>query len=498
MKIKTLLLPLLLASFASAELAVDPIYASHMVLQHGKPVVISGTSDKSAPVTVTFAGQTVKAKVARGKWQATLQPLDINAEGADLTISQNQDSITLEDVLVGEVWLASGQSNMLWRLNQTGDRNAIAKAANPQFRFYHAEPQVSTDARVFKPEEIKTLEEGGMYEGSWSASSPESCPRMSAVGFYFGQNLQRTLGVPVGVVHTSLGGSEMIAWMPTATLKSKYRDALGNQWVDCKYMTPWLKTRAKQNVGNDLSLPHPYKPAFLFESGISQWKNFTFAGVIWYQGETDAENPDQKLNCRLLSDLVTSWRGFFGDEELPFLMVQLPRINDKTLLRKYWPEFRQVQDQVADDLPRVFTSVTIDLGSADSNVHPPRKKEVGERLANLAAAQVYGKKVPFSGPVFDRVEPKGSSLVVRLKHAEGLATTDGQPPVGFEVSANGKKFFPASAEIDGDTIVLTSPEVRAPKHARYAWATYLEPNLTNADKLPTAPFTSVPRKGKKK
>lgn len=496
MKLKALLLPLLLASFASAELSVDPIYASHMVLQHGKPVAISGTSDKSAPVSVSFAGQTVKAKVAKGKWQATLQPLDINAEGAELTIAQNEDTLTLEDVLVGEVWLASGQSNMLWRLNQTGDKNAIAQSSNPQFRFYHAEPQVSTASVVYGPEDIKKLEEGGMYEGSWAVSSPETCPRMSAVGFYFGQTLQKELGIPVGVIHTSLGGSEMIAWIPTATLKSKYRDALGHQWTESKYMTPWLRSRAKQNTASNPSLPHPFKPAFLFESGIAPWKNFPIAGVIWYQGESDAENQNQQQNRRLLKDLIASWRGFFGQEQLPFLMVQLPRINDKTPLRQFWPEFRQVQEQVAQTVPHVFRSVTLDLGSKNSDVHPPRKKEVGERLARLAAACVYDKKVPFSGPVFDKVERKGNALVVHLKHAEGLTTTDGQPPVGFEVSDNGKKYVPATAEIEGETIVLTSPEAKRPKCARYAWATYLEPNLVNGDKLPAAPFVSDPKEKK--
>lgn len=498
MKRSVLLLSLLLASFASAELTVDPIYASHMVLQHGKPVVISGSSDKNTPVSVSFAGQTVKAKVAKGKWQATLQPLDINAEGEDLTITQNQDTLTLEDVLVGEVWLASGQSNMLWRLNQTGDKSAIAQAANPQFRFYHAEPQVSTASVVYGPDDVKKLEEGGMYEGSWAVSAPDTCPRMSAVGFYFGQTLQKELGVPVGVIHTSLGGSEMIAWIPTATLKSKYRDALGNQWLECKYMTPWLRSRAKQNTGSNPSIPHPYKPAYLFDSGIAQWKDFPIAGVIWYQGESDAESQDQQQNRRLLKDLIASWRGFFGNEGLPFLMVQLPRINDNTLLRRFWPEFRQVQEQVAQSVPQVYRSVTLDLGSKNSDVHPPRKKEVGERLAHLAAACVYDKKVPFSGPVFDRAEPKGNSLMIHLNHAEGLTTTDGQPPVGFEVSDNGKKYVPATAEIDGETVILTSSEVKRPKYARYAWATYLDPNLVNGDKLPTAPFVFDAKEKKKK
>ena len=476
-----------------ADVAFDGMFGSHMVLPRDREISVTGTTDApSTPVEITFGDTKVKAVVKGKTWKAALPAMPASAEERKLTATQGGTEATLDDVLVGEVWLASGQSNMLFRLNQSaGGAQAIAASENPLFRFYHAEPQVHTNAAPYGEKEKKILKEGNMFAGSWAASSPATSPRMSAVGYYFGQKLQKRLGVPVGVIHASVGGAEMMAFMPPSMLKKKeYKSCATPRWLESPYMSAWVRGRARKNIGNDLDAPHPYKPAYLFETGIAPWTSFPISGVIWYQGESDAEIPGMEQNKKLLADMIASWRDAFGAPELPFLMVQLPRINDKTPLRAYWPEFRQVQAEVAADVPGVECVTTIDLGSTDSNVHPPRKTEVGERLADVAAAKVYGKNVPFSGPVFEKAKVKGSAVLLAWKHADKLQTANGAAPAGFEVAGRDKKFFPAEAEIKGRHILIRSKEVSKPVFARYAWLTYIEPNLVNGDKLPAVPFTA--------
>ncbi len=484
-----------------AAVEFDAIYGDGMVLQRGCEVLVRGTTDKpSEPVTVKFNGQTVKAETKGKNWSAVLQPMEANAQGQTLEASQKSSTATVQNVVVGEVWLASGQSNMLWRLNQTpGNPQTIAQSANENFRFYHSEPQVHTSPPRYTPELLERVKEKRMYEGKWAVSAPATSPLMSAVGYYFGQELQKQLGVPVGVIHAALGGSNMLAWIPRDVVKKEYPGCQGNDWVKSKFASDWVRGRAQQNVGSggDFSL-HPYAPSYLYETGIEQWEGFPMAGVIWYQGESDAEILDNEQNKKLLKDLISSWRDKLGKKDLPFLQVQLPRINDKAKLRAYWPEFRQVQSEVAEEMPGVECVVTMDLGSTNSDVHPPRKVEVGERLAATALKEVYGKEVAASGPVVNGFKVKGSKVLVKLENADGLKTTNGAAPVGFELAGADKNFVPASAEIKGESVILTADGVKTPRYMRYGWAVFMEPNLVNEAGLPTAPCPATDGKMAKK
>ena len=486
---KRIFLLSLLCSAVGMAVEFDSVFGDHMVLQQGTPIVISGTTDKSGDITLTFGDAKVKAAVKGKKWQATLPPQTATAEGKTLTATQGSATAELTDVVVGEVWIASGQSNMLFRMNQTDNgKTAIAESANSNLRFYHSEPQLHTNNAVYNEAELQRMRDSKMYEGHWAVSAPESSPRMSAVGYWFGKSLQEHLGVPVGVIHAALGGSEMLAWMPEKTLKKKYADCLTPKWLESKYISAWVRGRASKNLGADKAGNHPYGPGFLYKTGIEPWKHFPVAGVIWYQGESDAEIQDMKQNGQLLGDLITSWRKELGKENLPFIQVQLPRINDKTPLRAYWPEFRLVQADAAAKMPGVECVTTIDLGSTNSDVHPNRKVEVGERLALTAAAKVYGKELEYSGPVITGVQKQGKELVLTMAHAKGLHTKNGAAPVGFEVAAANGDFSPAEARIEGESIILSCPAVKSPARARYGWATYMEPNLVNEADLPTVPY----------
>lgn len=488
---------LLCTAAAQAALTVAPIYTPHMVLQRGAAVPICGTTDSNTPVTVEFAGQHVKAQLKNGKWKAELRPMEACAEGRTLSITQGNETVELPDVLVGEVWLASGQSNMLWRLNQTGDTAALNDAGTSNsFRFFHSEPAVNPAGGRFNPELCARLERGEMYSGTWTADTPKSRARMSAVGYYFGQNLQRYIGVPVGVIHCSVGGSEMLAWLPKGT---KLPASFETKQVDRNpAMGAWVRKQIHENIGNAEG-PHPYMPHYLFENGIRRWQGFPIAGVIWYQGEADSELTDNRTKALLLKSLVNSWREFFNSDRLPFLMVQLPRINYPKW--PLWPQFRQLQQDAALRMKGVECCVTIDLGSTNGNVHPPKKAEVGRRLAALAAKRHYGQSsLAAEGPTVQR-HAKDFSVITRRsgreisvtfdKNAEGLHTTDSQAPRCFEISEDGQHFVPAQARIEGSNVILRADGLTAPRHVRYAWATFVNPNLVNKANLPAAPFNSA-------
>ncbi len=330
---------------------------------------------------------------------------------------------------------------------------------------------------------------------------------MAAVGYYFGKKLREGLSIPVGIIHSSLGGSEIAAWIPQQVINtnSSFRTLRGNNWLDSPLISGWVKGRARKNISprlNQGSPNHPYKPAFLYESGIAWTTALPITGVLWYQGESDAEIIDNEQNGKLLKTMISSWRKAFRNPDMPFVMIQLPRINDPSKTRAGWPEFREMQDAVAKTVPHVYSVNTIDLGSTNADVHPPFKRPVGERAGNTALNKIYGKKVPCEGPALRTFKPSGSSILIQMEHAAGLTTTDGREPAQFEIAGADGVYHPASAEITnrkGHTAVirLTSPEVKSPKHARYCWNRFVTPNLVNGDQLPARPFRTDTPSSKK-
>ncbi len=504
MKKNSLIFSVFLATACSVWAAApqfDRPFGNHMVLPHGKPVSVSGTAEPGKAVIVSFDGKKLKAMPnAQGKWSVALPPLKPDSDGKVLSVEQGKDKTALEDILVGEVWVASGQSNMAWRTNQTpSGKSEISASANPMLRIMHNEPQVGTAGNKYNENDFSKLTPKDFYQGEWKVASPESVAPCSAVGYYFARGLQKALGMPVGLIHSSLGGSEMAAWLPEKLIEGRkeYVSCRGNKWLDSPYISAWVRGRAKQNMAERLAKgqtpPHPFKPAFLYESGISWLTGLPVNGVLWYQGESDAETNDSKLNKMLLTDLIQSWRASWKNPELPFVMIQLPRINDQSPLRKFWPEFREVQGDVAAELKNVACVNTIDLGSTNSDVHPPEKLEVARRATNVVLNRFYGKQdVKAYGPELADWRTKGGHVFLKFKNSEGLVTTDGQTPKCFELAGADGVFYPAESVMNcgegGVIVILSSPDVRKPVHARYCWNTFMEPNLINGAGLPTEPF----------
>ena len=496
MKALLSVLPALCAAFPmlAVALELDPAYADHMVLQQGKPIIVTGTTDRvDRDITVIFNGKRAKAFTYKNRWQAELPPMKASARGRDLTVEQGSQRVKITDVLIGEVWIAAGQSNMLFRVDETDNaKDIIPRAGNPLLRLRHSEPRPYMSDKPFPESELKLLNEGRMFEGQWAPSTPQSVPRMSAVAYLFAERLQKELGVPVGIIDAAVGGSEMICWVPENMLKKEYAQVLDSTWRLSPFITDWHRQCVEGNLGEKhLENAHPFQPGYLFRTGVAPWLRMNVAGVIWYQGEADAEIPDAAQAQKLLTDLITGWREASAEPKsaLPFIMVQLPRINDSSKLRAFWPEFREVQARVAADMRNVACVCTIDLGTTNKNVHPPHKDEVAARLANRALADVYRKSVPARGPEFSKACADEEDVYVSFSHADGLHTADKQPVRGFELAGVDGQFSPATATIvKGKGVKLTADFVDEPVEVRYCWGTFAEPNLVNAANLPAMPF----------
>ena len=478
-------------------LAVAPIFGDAMVLQRGKPVPIWGTAPAGEAVAVSFGGQRVTAEADRdGLWRVELASMEANAEGQRLSVAAGGLEVGFDDVLVGEVWICAGQSNMRWMVKQSREaKAAIAAADNPQLRLIDFTGRVYPTSRRFSNLDLRTAGIEGYYstEG-WRRSSPETAPTFSAVAYYFGAALQHELGVPIGLVHNAIGGVPMETYIPREALEAdpKLASLLGD-WMSDPNMPGWVRERGRQNLVAWRDNPtgmrprHPFEPGFLFEAGMRPLVLMATAGFLWYQGESNATEDgagspaiDPAINEHKFKTLINSWRKAWGDEKLPFYFAQLPGLN------RNWPAFREVQRKVAAELKGVGMAVTLDLGHP-TNVHPDAKKPVGERLARQALAKSYGKRsIDPDGPALLAQEIDGNKI--HLKFDRALSTSDREAPRGFAIAGKEKKFHPAEAVVSGDQLTLTSPAVEVPVAARYAWANFPDSNLTNLQGMPASPF----------
>ena len=371
-------------------------FADHMVLPMERPLPVWGKAEPGSGVEVRFAGQSARGTTDDdGNWRVTLAPLTASSEGRDLEIVSGAQKHRIRDVLVGQVWLCSGQSNMDFPLARAvGGKEEAAQAGKlPGIRLSNL-TGIHTAGRRYDAIERERLTTDTYFQGTWQVATTESAAAFSAVGWWAGKTIHLSKRVPVGLVDNSVGGSGAEAWLPRESLESRleYASLLGDAWLESPRISAWARGRAKLNLGESDG-DHPFRPGFLFESGVHWWRDFPFSGILWYQGETNAEIIDDAWNEMLITDLVRGWREQLGQPELPFFMVQLPRIGGDDPLRKGWPQFRAVQAKVASKLPHVSLIPTMDLGWDSPDVHPPDKRPVGERLGQ-AAARRGGSPIP--------------------------------------------------------------------------------------------------------
>ena len=415
---------------------------------------------------VAFRGQTVAASANRdGCWTAWLGPLSATPAGADLSVAGDKGgTAVLHDVVVGEVWLCSGQSNMEFVLNDPH---------NATFRVQDAEAEVNKARfpliRQFKVARQLAAAPAETVGGSWVPCSPQTAAMFSAVGYFFAREILRKLDVPVGIVASSWGGTVIEGWISPAALAA------------------FPKTSAEPRPPHGFGAQDPGTPSSLFNGMIHPLAPYALRGVLWYQGESDA--GEASGYARLFAAMIADWRAQFRQGDIPFYWVQLPNFRYRAdPAVNQWALLREAQAR-ALSLPATGQAVTIDIGEPD-NLYPRNKQEVGRRLALIARAKIYGIPGDCSGPVFSGAVREGSAMRVHFTFAEGGLTAAGKPLQSFELAGADHRFFPAAAVIAAETVVVRSPEVPAPAAVRYAWRNDPEANLFNGAGLPAMPFRS--------
>lgn len=461
-----------------AELRLPAIFSHNMVLQQDAQVPVWGWADDGDTVTVTFRNQKISTKAKDGKWMLKLRKL--RAGGPDvLTVSTKSATIQFTNVMVGEVWLCSGQSNMEWPLNRTDNPEAaIAAAKNPNLR-------------LFTVRKTKTTTPTNDVAGTWVECTPETATGFSAVGYYFGRDLQAARGVPVGLIHSSWGGSPAEVWMSEQALASNPRykaeilDGYATAYRDYEEaLAKW------QQSDRSTRQPRPpqWRPTELYNGMIAPLIPFAVKGVIWYQGESNAERAEQYRS--LFADLIRNWRHDWGQGDFTFLCVQLaPYKAIKNVPgESSWAELREAQLLATKILPKVGMVVITDVGD-EKDIHPRKKEPVGARLALAARGIAYGERIVYSGPVFKEMKIRGNKVILRFDHAgSGLEARDGELK-GFAICGPDRKFVWANAKIiSKDSIEVSSPEVQQPVAVRFGWADYPVVNLWNKEGLPATPF----------
>jgi len=485
---------------ARADAVPAACFGSHMVLQRDMPVPVWGTAAPGERVTVSFAGTASEAVAdAGGRWRATLPPQSATAEPRALVI-RAANEVRLEDVLVGEVWLCAGQSNMLLPLARADDAaREIAAAERPSLRLLAVRTAAGGDPPAYTAAQLRDLVPGRFCRGEWTLCTPTTAREFSAVGYFLGAALADALDVPVGIVCVAVGGSPTEAWISRTGIAAEpaLEPLVTGDWTGNPALAGWCVERATRNLararkageevpGDDLGPNHPFKPAFLWDACIAPLVPLAIRGVAWYQGESNADSPARVAQHALLFPaLVADWRRQWGRDDLPFAFVQLPGLN-----RPDWPAFRETQRRALADLRHAGMAVTIDLGMK-KEVHPPDKRPIADRLARWVLAEVHRRPgIVASGPLPVAAESRADgTIVVRFTRAAGLATTDGAAPRHVEVAGPDGVFVPATARIDDDALIVAPPEGVTARRIRYGWLPFPEPpvNLVNAAGLPASP-----------
>ena len=482
-----------------ADVKLPAIIGDNMVLQRAIDVPIWGWADPGEKVTVTLGKQSKSATACdKGKWMVRLDSLK---EGGPTTMTVNgKNTITIENILIGEVWVCSGQSNMGMTVRSSNNADQeIASANYPEIRLFSV-PLVGTQVPQYD------------CKGKWVACSPETVANFTAAGYFFGRDVYKNIKMPVGLINTSWGGSSCEAWVRRDLLEADpaYAELLASFEKRCATYDPeaakanfekqrekWKVAAAKAKVEGKPAPRAPraprdprtgqHRPANLYNGMILPILPYPIRGAIWYQGESNAGRAYQYRD--LFPKMINNWRKDWGQGDFPFYFVQLanfravnPEPGDSD-----WAELREAQTMTLS-LPNSGQAVIIDIGDAD-DIHPKNKQDVGKRLALWALAKDYGCDLVYSGPMYKSMKKDGSKIVLSFDHVGGgLVAKDGEPLKGFAVAGEDKKFVWADAKIDGQKVVVSCADVADPVAVRYAWAINPICNLYNKEGLPACPF----------
>ena len=459
------------------------LYTDSMVLQREVPLTIQGTANAGDQVTVSIADRQMKTKVGpNGKWSVTLPPLKAG-EPYTLKISTNQKVLQYHNVLAGEVWLCSGQSNMEFMLKQASTaRLDIPRAADQELRLYDMKARWRTNAVEWETTVLDSLNHLQYYKDTeWKECAPETVSDFSAIAYYFGKMLRDSLKVPVGLICNAVGGSPTEAWIDRTSLEYHF-PAILKDWTQNDFIQEWVRGRAALNIKKSVNnrQRHPYEPCYLYESGIRPLEQYPIRGIIWYQGESNAHNWE--AHEALFKLLVNAWRKNWNDDCLPFYYVQLSSLD-----RPSWPWFRDSQRRMLNEISDIGMAVSSDHGDS-LDVHPTCKQPVGERLARWALNKTYLKDIVPSGPLFRGADVRGEKVYLSFDYGQGMRSSDGKSLRCFEVAEFEGIYYPATAEVVGEQVKVYSKEVRNPRYVRYGWQPFTRANLVNRAGLPASTF----------
>ncbi|MGH7995997.1 MAG: sialate O-acetylesterase [Opitutaceae bacterium] len=477
---------------ARGDVTVPKILSSHMVVQRDRPIHLWGWADPGERVAATLREFTASTQADDlGRWSLYLAPEP--AGGPYRLTIKGHNTLILDDVLVGDVWFASGQSNMQLPLMGfpgnavvTNGAEEIRQAYHTDLRLLHIPDEASHYARQDQP-------------ASWTACTPQTAATFSAAAYFFARELAKRERVPIGIIDCSWGGTPAAPWVSPETLGS---DAglmpVFAEWASTSADHADAPRLLAKEHREDLAaraagrpLPqHPWHPdldswapGWLYNGMIAPAVNYPIKGVIWYQGASDTDPGRASMYGRVFPALIRDWRRQWREGDFPFLFVQIASFD----AGPGWPIVREAQRRTLH-LANTAMVVTIDIGNPH-NIHPADKQDVGHRLALAARALAYGERIEYSGPSFRQTSLDGDRIRAWFDHADGL-TAKGGPLVGFEIAGADRTFRPATARIDGDSVWLSSPRVPHPRYVRYAWASDPVANLFNGAGLPASPFTS--------
>uniref|UniRef100_UPI00321757F1 sialate O-acetylesterase n=1 Tax=uncultured Draconibacterium sp. TaxID=1573823 RepID=UPI00321757F1 len=474
---------------------VAPFFQSHMVLQQNQAINIWGTAGANERIEVELDGN-IKVITANeeGDWSVVFPKRKASFNPVELRVN-NQ---LFTDILIGELWLCAGQSNMAFPLFKSDYPDWENNCSNTNLRLLRMENIRAVAKEGYTKEELARCNPNDFFRGNWSQSNPGSARNFSAVAWIMGNKLSRELNVPVGLIQVAVGGSAMNNWLPPHILKK-------HPLTEGLYKTDWLENeevfvnhrkRAKAAFQHVLKEGEPFipgemayrwmcEPGFLFEAGIAPLKGLNFKGIVWYQGESDAYSDKVAYDAKeLFGQLIHSWSNHFEKKELPFVFVQLPAYKSAP-----WPIMREVQRMADKNIPNTSMVVTIDLGLKE-NIHPSDKTPIGNRLANMALKDVYKQDDLAGFPSLKKIKVKNSKLILHFDNCENGWQHLVNEITGFEIKNKDGKYYPAIAEITGETTIVLTSGATSPEGVRYGWAAFPEPalKLFNKAGLPLGPF----------
>ncbi|HUC80859.1 MAG TPA: sialate O-acetylesterase [Flavisolibacter sp.] len=489
--ISFLLLPLLTV----AQLKVGHIFSDKMVLQRDMPITIWGKAAPGSNVLLAFGAKT-KTVVAKkdSSWKVSFSPQKANSKPQAISVSSGKEKIQLNNILIGDVWVCSGQSNMEWPMQREKHwKQEKLVAQQPLIRFNNPPPAGRGVFGVAYTDSLnKRLNKDDFYcWTSWRTTDSNSVKDMSAVAYYFAKRIVESEGVPIGLINLSIGGAPIETFIRKEALQSskQFAKKAKGDWLENTHLPAWIIERGRQNVGSnidgykdELGLNHAYKPGFAFEAGIQPLLSFPIKGVLWYQGESNAQEMERVEEYTALSALmIEDYRRQWKQPRLPFYYVQLSSIDTLRYKGHFWPQFRDEQRKMMLLVPFSGMVVTSDIGALH-DVHPTNKKDVGERLARWALYQTYKKAIVPSGPLPLQSNYANGKLTVYFQYANGLRTADGKSLRGFSLDGKNE----VEATIVGDTIVIASEQ--KPAFVFYGWKPFADANMVNEEGLPASTF----------